>query len=122
MAIEDYESKGMKKRDSGLDITALDNESDDKVLLRIITRPKSKLGYVGADTVDRMAATIENEDYNKGILICYKFTKAAEKKLVEEGIQRISENLILDFPLERLYFAARDLVDDLCEAKWGRVP
>jgi len=122
MAIEDYESKHLEKSDNGLDITALDNESNDKVLLRVINRPKSKSGYVSVDTVDKMAATIENEDYDKGILIGDKFTKAAEKKLVEEGIQRISENLILDFPPERLYFAARDLMDALCKAKCGRVP
>jgi len=122
VAIEDYESKGIKKRDSGLDITALDDKSNGKVLLRVITKPKSKSGYVGADTVDKMAATIENEDYDKGILISNKFTKAADKKLVEEGIQRISENLILDFPAKRLYFAARDLVDEQCKTKCGRVP
>jgi len=122
MAIEDYESKGIKKRDSGFDITALDNESNDKVLLRVITKPKSKSGYVGVDTVDKMKAAIEKEDYDKGILISDKFTKAAEKKMVEEEIQRISENLILDFPPERLYFAARDLVDALCKAKCGRIP
>lgn len=122
MAIEDYVSKGIEKRDSGLDITALDNESNDKVLLRVITSPKSKSGYIGVDTVDKMAATIENKDYDKGILISDKFTKAAEEKLVEEGIQRVSENLILDFAPERLYFAARDLVDALCKAKCGRIP
>ena len=122
MAIEDYVSKGMKKQDSGLDITALDSESNDRVLLRVITRPKSRSGYVGVDTVDEMAATIENKDYDKGILISDKFTKAAEKKLAEEGIQRISESRILEFPLERLYFAARELMDTSCKAKCGRIP
>ncbi len=122
IAIEDYESIGVEKRNNGLDITALDNESNDKVLLRVITKPQSKSGYVGVDTVDKMKATIKKEDYDKGILISDKFTKAAEKKLVEEEIQRISENLILDFPPKRLYFAAIDLVDALCKAKCGRIP
>lgn len=122
MAIEDYETIGVEKRKNGLDITALDNESNDKVLLRVITKPKSKSGYVGADIVDKMKTTIKKEDYDKGILISDKFTEAAEKKLAEEEIQRISENLILDFSPERLYFAARDLVDALCKVKCGRIP
>jgi hypothetical protein len=122
MAIENYESRDMRKWDSGLDITALDNRSNDKILLRMITEPGSKSGYVGADTVDKMAAIIQNEDYDKGILIGDKFTKAAEKKLLEEGIQRISENLMLDFPPERLYSAARAFVDDQCKARCGRIP
>jgi len=121
MAIEDYESKGVEKRDSGLDITAVDKESKDKVLLRVITKPESKSG-VCLDTVDKMAATIENEDYDRGILISDKFTRAAEKKLAEEGIQKISENLIFHFPPERLYSAARDLMDDQCKAKCGKIP
>jgi hypothetical protein len=122
MAIEDYESKGMEKWDNGFDITALDNESNDKVLIRLITNPKSESGYVGSNTVDRMVAAIENEDYDKGVLISNKFTKAARIKLAEEGIQRISDDTMLDFPPRRLYFVARELVDNLCKAKCGRVP
>lgn len=121
MAIEGYVSKGMEKRDSGLDIIALDKESNDKVLLRVITESESKSG-VCLDTVEKMATTIENEDYDRGILISDKFTRAAEEKLAEEDIQKISGNLILDFPPTRLYSAARDLMDDQCKAKCGRVP
>lgn len=123
IAMEDYESTDKETRDNGLDITALDNESEDKVLVRVITKPKSKSGHVGADTVDKMKAAIENNNYDKGILISEKFTKAAEKKLAEEeDIQRISGDLILNFPVDRLYFAAGNLVDSLCKAKCGRVP
>ncbi len=122
MAIEDYESKGLEKRNNGLDITALDSESNDKILLRVITKPKSRSGYVGADAVDKMVAALENEDYDKGVLIGNRFTKAAKRKLDEEGIQRISDDLILNFPPERLYLAARDIVNDLCKTKCGKIP
>jgi len=122
MAIEDYESKGREKWDKGFDITALDNESNDKVLIRLITKPKSKSGYVGADTVDTMVAAIENEDYDKGVLISNRFTEAARRRLAEEGIQRISDDFMLDFTPRRLYFVARELVDNLCKVKCGKVP
>lgn len=122
MAMEDYESKHIEKLDNGMDITALDNESNDKVLLRVITEPKSKSGYVGVDAVAKMIATIENEDYDKIILISDKFTEAAKKKLGKAGIQSISESVILNFPSDRLYLAARELVDDQCKARCGKVP
>lgn len=122
MAVEGYESRGMKKRDNGLDITAVDSESNDKVLLRVISCPESRSGFVGTETVERMVATIENEDYDKGILISERFTQAAVKRLKEEGIQRLSENMIVNFGPERLYLTARAFVDDLCKAKCGRIP
>jgi hypothetical protein len=122
MAIEDYETKKLKKIDNGLDITALDNETNDKVLLRVITKPKSKTGYVGSDTVDKMVAKIENKNFDKGVLIGEKFTKAAEKKLANEDIQGISETQLLNYPPKRLYFAARDIVDALCKSKCGTLP
>lgn len=122
MAVEGYESRGMKKRDNGLDITAVDSESNDKVLLRVIASPESRSGSVDAEAVDKMVAAIKNEDYDKGILIGEKFTTAAEKRLKEEGIQRLSENMIASFGPERLYLTARAFVDDLCKAKCGRIP
>jgi hypothetical protein len=122
MAIEDYESIDSEKRKNGLDITALDNESNNKVLLRVITKPKSKSGYVSVNTVDKMTTAIKNKDYDKGIIISNKFTKAAERRLSEEGIQRISDNFMPNYAIERLYFAARELVNTLCKAKCGKIP
>lgn len=122
MAIEDYESRGVEKQDCGLDITALDKESNDKVLLRVITNPESKSGYVSANTVDKMATIIKNEDYDKGVLIGNRFTKAARRKLAEEGIQSISKDLMFRYPSEHLYFTARNLVNTLCKAKCGKIP
>ncbi len=122
MAIRDYESIGVEKTNNGLDITALDNESKDKVLLRLITKPETKSGYVGANTAEEMAAIIKKEDYDKGILIGQRFTQAARRKLTEEGIRIISKDSMLDVDNERLYFIARDLVDCLCKAKCGRIP
>ena len=122
MAIEDYEPKGREKWDKGFDITALDNESKDKVLIRLITKPKSRSGYVGADTVERMVAAIDNEGYDKGVLISNRFTEAARRRLAQEGIKRISDDFMLDFTPRRLYLVARELVDNLCKVKCGKVP
>lgn len=122
MAIEDYESQGLEKRDTGLDINALDTESNDKILLRIITKPQLKSGWVGVDTVDKMVTTIEDDAYDKGVLFGKRFTKAAKRRLREEEIQIVSSKIKPDFELKKLYFVAEDLVDDLCKAKCGKIP
>jgi hypothetical protein len=122
MAIEDYEAMSREQRDGALDIIAVDNESDEKVLLRLITEPASKSGYVGVGTVESLAAAIADEDYDKGVLIGSRFTKAAESKMADEGIQGLSEDLMLDVPPEQLYLTARDLVDSLCKRKCGFQP
>lgn len=121
MAIKDYESKGLKERNTGLDITALDDESNDKILLRIVTKPKLKSGWVGVDTVDQMVDTIEDKDYDKGILVSRRFTKAARRRLREEGIKIVSNKLKPYFELERLHSVAENLVNDLCKTKCGKI-
>lgn len=122
MTMEDYISKRVKKFDNGMDITALDKESDDKILLRVITEPMSKSGIIGVDIAGKMTSRIKNEDYDKVILISENFTRAAKEKLRGAGIKSISGDFLLDFPPERLYLAARKMVDDLCEAKCGKIP
>jgi hypothetical protein len=122
MAMEDYESKGLKKWDNGFDITALDNGSNDKILLRVITKPDSKSGWIGVDTVDKMLSKIEDDGYDKGILFGKRFTEAARRRLREEGIQMLSNEIKCNFEAKRLFFLAENLVDDLCKAKCGKIP
>jgi hypothetical protein len=122
MAIEDYEPTGSEKRNNGIDIKALDNDSKDKVLLRIINKPKSKTGYVGANTVDKMADFIKNEDFDKGVLISNRFTKAAKRKLEEEGIRKLSDGFMAKYSPDRLYLASVELVNAICKAKCGKIP
>lgn len=123
MIINEYEPRNLKKQKNGLDITALDGHSDDKILLRVITKSRSKSGIVGTDTVQKMVTTIENENYDRGILICKSFTEAAKRILDKtEGIKRLSEYRILDFEPSRLYLAAKNIVDELCKTKCGKIP
>lgn len=122
MAVKDYEPKGEEKQDIGLDITALDDASDDKILLRVVNKPKLKSGWVGVDTVDDMITTLEEDAYDKGVLIGKRFTKAAKRKLREEGIQIVSNKIRPNFRLKKLYFVAKDLVDELCKAQCGKIP
>ena len=105
----------------GTDITALDEKSKEKVLLRIV-KPKSKSGFIGIDAARKMTRIIESEDYDKGVLFGKKFTDAAKRELMENGIQRISETHMPKFKPERLYLQINQLVNDLCKAKCGKIP
>jgi hypothetical protein len=122
MAVKDYESKNLEKRNIGLDITARDDESNDRILLRVVSKPKLKSGWVGVETVDNMVTAIEDDNYDKGVLIGKRFTKAARRKLREEGIQIVSNKIKPNFRLKRLFFVAENLVDNLCKAKCGKIP
>ena len=104
-----------------MDITALDEESNEKVLLRIV-EPKSRSGFVGVDAVREMLEAMEREDYDKGVLLGKKFTVAAKRQLMENDIQRISESHTPRFKPERLYVRINNYVNDLCKAKCGKIP
>lgn len=122
MEIRGYECEEKESWDEGVDFIVSDAKSDQKVLLRVITDPKSSSGVVGVDTVRKMVETIRQDDYDKGVLISERFSKAARKEINQKGIQMISEKFILSFGPQKLFLAIQDCVDGLCKAKCGRVP
>ena len=121
MAIRNFSCEEKEEWDRGMDITALDEESDEKVLLRIV-ESKSKSGFVGVDAVREMLEALEREDYDKGVLLAKKFTVAAKRELMENDILRISESHTPRFKPERLYLTINNYVNDLCKAKCVKIP
>ena len=121
MSMRNFSCEEREEWDRGMDITALDEESNEKVLLRIV-ESKSKSGFVGVDAVREMLEAIECEDYDKGVLLSKKFTVAAKRELMENDIQRISESHTPRFKPERLYLTINNYVNDLCKANCGKIP
>jgi len=121
MSMRNFSCEEREEWDQGMDITALDEESNEKVLLRIV-ESKSKSGFVGVDAVREMLEAMEREDYDKGVLLGKKFTVAAKRELMENDIQRISESHTPRFKPERLYLRINNYVNDLCKAKCGKIP
>lgn len=121
MSMRNFSCEEREEWDQGIDITALDEESNEKVLLRIV-ESKSKSGFVGVDAVREMLEAMEREDYDKGVLLGKKFTVAAKRELMENDIQRISESHTPRFKPERLYLRINNYVNDLCKAKCGKIP
>ena len=121
MMIEDYECEKKQKWAEGVDFTASDAKSDEKILLRLITEPKSKSGVICVDDVKEMVGRMERSDYDKGVLISKEFTTAAREELRKKGIQIISEKS-MPYKSKELYSKLQDCIDDLCKAKCGQVP
>ena len=122
MAVRDYECQERQRWDEGIDFTALDAESDEKILLRVITAPKSESNIVGLDAVREMVEVMEEERYDKGVLISDRFTESAKKEMSQKGIQMISEKYMPPFEPQKLYIALQDCMDEFCKAKCGQVP
>jgi len=121
MAMRNYSCEDREKWADGIDITALDTASNEKILLRIVEL-KSKSGFVGIDYVRKMLEAMEREDYDKGVLFGKRFTDAAKQELMQNHIQRISEGYMPTLKPERLYLRINQYVNDLCKMKCGKVP
>jgi hypothetical protein len=121
MAMRNLSCEEREKSDEGIDITALDTASNQKVLLRIV-ESKSKSGFVGIDAVRKMVEAMEQKEYDKGFLFGKRFTTAAKQELIQNDIQRISEGYLPTFKPERLYLRINQYVNDLCKAKCGKIP
>lgn len=122
MAVRGYEDEERQRWDDGIDLIASHGESDDKMLLRVITEPKSKSGVVGVDNIRDIRKDLPLEDYDKVVLIGRSFTSAAQEELRREGIEFVSEKYMPYFKLETLYATIQSCIDYLCQAKCGLIP
>jgi hypothetical protein len=122
MAIRNYENEETRSSKEGIDFVATQDESDEKVLLRVITNSRGASRTVGVDSVNEMVDALKQEDYDKGILISERFSPAAKDAMRREGIQVISQNSTPRYEPNELYSRMREYTDNLCRAKCGRAP
>lgn len=122
MATRGYEKEEDQKWEKGMDIIASPVESEEKILMRVVTNPSSKSGVIGVTAVREMSEELEREGYDKGYLIGKRFTKDARKVMNQEGIEIASKKITPSFRPQRLYVAINDYTNQLCEAKCGYVP
>jgi hypothetical protein len=122
MATEDLEREEKRKWESGVDFVTSPSNSDDKVLLRVITDPKSRSGTVGVNSVNQAIEMFEDEKFDKGIFISNRFTESAKAQMQEKGIRIVSQNVKPRFTPSSLYLAMQEYIDELCTEKCGAVP
>ncbi len=121
-AVRDYESGQTRRNERRVDYTVSPSESDDKILIRVITESDSKSGFIGVDTVREMNEVLEKRNYDKGILIGKRFTEAAKSEMERENIEAVSERITPHFEVEQLYVTIEGCIENLCKAKCGQVP
>ena len=121
-AVRDYENKKIRRKEKMVDFTVSPSESDDKILMRVITEADSQSGYISVDAVKEMSDILEKQDYDKGILIGKRFTEAAKREMKRENIEVVSERIAPQFNMKRIYSTINDYILKLCKAKCGHVP
>jgi hypothetical protein len=120
-AVRDYQMGKTRRKEKRIDFNVSPPKSDDRILMRVITEPKAKSGYVGVDTVREMSQTLGKRHYDRGILISKRFTEAARSEMKHEDIEAVSEGFPR-FKPEQLYLVINDFISELCKAKCGKVP
>lgn len=120
--LRDYRRKKTSRKERRIDYTVSPAKEDKKILIRAITEPKSKSGHISVDTIHEMIDFLKRNNYDKGILIGKKFTKAAKREMENANIEVVSEAISPTFKLERLYSTIGNYVEKLCRTKCGRIP
>jgi DNA-directed RNA polymerase subunit H len=93
-----YKREGREDGKGLVDITVSKPESDEKVLIRSMTKSRLKSGQIGVDRVRKMKVALrENESVNLGILIGEKFTFSARKEAKKDKIELISRKSFPSF-------------------------
>lgn len=121
-AIRDYETVRTRRKEQMVDFTVSPSESDDKILMRVITDGASRAGCITVDNVKEMSEVLKRRNYDEGILIGKRFTKAAKREITREDIELVSEEIKPHFKLNRLYSVIDNHVHNLCRAKCSHVP
>jgi hypothetical protein len=122
MATEGLESSEKRRWKSGVNFVASPSDSEDKVLLRVITDPESKSGTVGVNSVNQAIEMFEDKEFDKGIFISNRFTKSAKSQMQEKGIRIVSQEIKPRFDASDLYLAMQEYIDEMCTEKCGTVP
>ena len=121
-AIRDYNTKKTRRKDSHVDFMVSPSDSDDIILIRVITKTTSKSGYIGVDFISEMKGIMKKQDYDKGILIGKRFTEAAKREMASGNIEAVSEKISPHFNLEQLYSTINRYVQKLCKIKCDQFP
>jgi hypothetical protein len=122
LAVRDYETRDVRKKEKLVDFTVSPQKSDDKILIRVIVETASKSGYIGVCSVRKMSDLLEKRNYNKGVLVGKRFTEAARSEMKKERIEMISDIINPHFKSAKLFSKINEYTQKICKAKCGQIP
>jgi hypothetical protein len=121
IAVRNYKVTKKKRRIDGVDFSALDTASDEKILLRSM-EPLTKAGYVGMDEVKQMLKDMKRQNFDRGVFISRRFTVAASAEMALRKIQQVSDEYFPPVKPDILYLAIGNCMNDLCKENCGNIP
>jgi len=119
-----YDEADVKRGQRTIDILASKPESDEGILVRVVTNPQNGTRVVGVDRAKEMEETLANMDVKHGIILGDRFTNAAKRVLKENSIEYFTakQNIIRSINPDQLYVKINEFVRHLCEQRCGKHP
>jgi hypothetical protein len=119
-----YKIEEASQTASTIDILVSHPDSDDIIMMQIVTQTNHKNNGVGADTVENAKQLLAKPDIDKVILFGNRFTESAQNELRGESIEFFSptQNILLTLNHQELYSTIFKYVDAACLNKCGSTP
>jgi hypothetical protein len=119
-----YDETDVTRSEKTIDILASKPDSDDGILVRVVTNPQTGASVIGVDKAKEMAETLAKMDTKHGIILGDRFTNAAQRILDENSIEFFTgkQNIIKTIDPEQLYIKINEFVQQLCEEKCEKQP
>lgn len=99
ITLRGYKQEEMHREEGWIDIIASSPKTDEKVLIRVVTKSKLKSGAIGVEQVKRLEKALKNKSITRGILIGKEFTSSAKREMRIKRIEQVSEKSFLPFDL-----------------------
>jgi hypothetical protein len=124
MELRGYQKESLHQGDEVIDIKAAKPDSDETVLMRIVTKSKLKSDGVGVEKVKETEQILEKPDIDEIIVFGKNFSVAARRNLREDGIEFFSgkQRIVSTLNQQDLYASIFRCVDEFCQIKCGHVP
>jgi hypothetical protein len=119
-----YKIEEASQTASTIDIQVSHPDSDDTIMMQIVTHSNYKNNGVGVDTVKSVEQLLARPDIDKVIVFGSRFTESAQSELRGERIEFFSpaQNILLTLNHQELYSTICKYVDALCLNKCGSIP
>ena len=119
-----YKVEDVSQNPSTIDIEVVPPDSDETVMMRIITQTEHKGNGVGVDTVEATEQLLAKPNIDKVIVFGSRFTASAQSNLQEEGIEFFSpnQNILSGMNHHELYHSILRYVNELCRVTCGSPP
>jgi hypothetical protein len=119
-----YKIEEISQTPSTIDIQVSHPDSEDTIMMQIVTQTDYKNNGVGKNTVEDTEQLLAKPDIDKVIIFGTRFTESAKNELRGDGIEFFSptQNILSTLNQQEVYTSILKHVDALCLHKCGSTP